>query len=96
MSLRSVTQATDSTRNGWMANKAATKALGQVHAGHLLEDQEEQYGIGRVQQQVDQVMPARPTLERTAAGRRPTCRMPANRSCATSRSADASWRNGPG
>ena len=27
MSLRSHTQATDSTRNGWMANTAATNAL---------------------------------------------------------------------
>ena len=28
-SFRSATQATDSTRNGWMAKMAATKALGQ-------------------------------------------------------------------
>ena len=29
MSFRSATQATDSTRNGWMANRAAAKAAGQ-------------------------------------------------------------------
>ena len=38
-SFRSDTQATDSTRKGWMANTAATKALRHSRPGHLPQDQ---------------------------------------------------------
>ena len=48
-SFRSATQATDSTRRGWTANRAAAKALGQKIAGHPPQDEKQNDRRGGVQ-----------------------------------------------
>ena len=59
-SLRSATQATDSTRKGWMANTAATMALGHRSPVMLPQDQEQQDRRGRMEQDVGQMVSAGP------------------------------------
>ena len=56
-SLRSATQATDSTCTGWMPNKAATKALCQRPFVILKRTKKEQDGVGDVKQEVSQMVP---------------------------------------
>ena len=58
-SFRSVTQATDSTCNGWIANNAAVNALGHKPARHTLKNQKEQNGRCGVQQHIGQMVSPR-------------------------------------
>ena len=57
-SFRSATQATDSTRNGWMANTAATKALGQRSPVIRRRTRKRRIARGGVQQDIGQVVSA--------------------------------------
>ena len=64
-SLRSATQATDSTRSGWMANTAATKALRQNAPGHVPQHQKQADGRCGMQQNIGQMMAAGIAVHRT-------------------------------
>ena len=57
-SLRSDTQATDSTRSGWMANTAADKGGAPEGAGHLEDNQEQEDGGSRVKEDVGEMIAA--------------------------------------
>ena len=82
-SLRSATQATDSTRNGWTANTAATTALGQSRRSFAADEEQQDRGR-RVQEDVGQWCP-------------PACRpRSGSRACARARSADANWPRAAG